>query len=475
MALSAMRAPARARSATTTTGPRYRCSAELVDDLLVLRRSLLDNDGGSIARGPVDRVIRLLVAYGFTMATLDIREDAARPPSGGRRPAGSVARRVGLRRPDPARAARPASRRCWPRADRWRHPARCSRTAWPRSAASSTSIGEAVEMDGPEAIESYILSMADGADDVLAAAVLAVDAGLVDLPGGVAKIGFVPLLETIDSLRKAEEIVDTLLSVEPYRRLVALRGDRQEVMLGYSDSNKVGGTFTSRWEIHRAMRTLRDVAGRHGVHLTLFHGRGGTAGRGGGPTAEAILVRAVGRAPGLDQDHRAGRGHLGQVRHRGRSPPGTCARRVGRGARGHALPHRVRAPRRAAPRPGTGDRRRRVRGRLRRLPRAWSSTPRWSRTSWRRRRSTSWATSTSGPVRPAAAVGGPPGLDLTDLRAIPWVFGWTQTRQNVPGLVRRRAPASPRPGRPATATSSPRWRGHGRSSATSCRTSRWCW
>ncbi len=142
---------------------------------------------------------------------------------------------------------------------------------------------------GSEAIRMLIVSMSTSVEDVLAAHLLAYTLG----PLPVA-----PLCETIDDLRRAADLLDTLLGHPAYRRALAAQGDVQTVMLGYSDSAKDGGVVTSSWELYRAQQRLVVVAARHGVRLELFHGRGGAVGRGGGPSHEAILSGPPGSVAG---------------------------------------------------------------------------------------------------------------------------------------------------------------------------------
>ena len=139
--------------------------------------------------------------------------------------------------------------------------------------------------------------MTEGVSDMLEVALLLKEVGLID-PSGRSAVNIVPLFETIEDLQACAAIMDRALSLPEYRRLVDSRGGVQEVMLGYSDSNKDGGFVTSGWELYKAEIGLVSVFERHGVRLRLFHGRGGSVGRGGGPSYDAILAQPGGAVNG---------------------------------------------------------------------------------------------------------------------------------------------------------------------------------
>jgi phosphoenolpyruvate carboxylase len=273
----------------------YSSEIELISELILMRDSLSQNQGVTLAKGAINRLIHVAAAFGFRLAVMDVREHASKHHDAlsalyalsnadyeslneserltlliselaGHRPIASTATRL---------VGEPA-----------------------KTLETMRTILSAQELYGDDVIESYIISETTGPVDILAAMVLAKEAGLIDTHAGVARVGFVPLLETIDEVRRAGELLDELLSVDEYRDHLRLRDDLQEVMLGYSDSNKHAGIATSQWELYLASRDLRDVARRHGVELRLFHGRGGTVGRGGGPTEDAILAQPWGTVDG---------------------------------------------------------------------------------------------------------------------------------------------------------------------------------
>ncbi|MGA0079374.1 MAG: phosphoenolpyruvate carboxylase [Candidatus Nanopelagicus sp.] len=266
------------------SGRDYKNTAELLQDFEIMHASLLANNGELIANGLLNRIYRTISAFGLTHATMDIREHSGVHRNlltqiYGQLNSNQISEALKSQDKKEINNLDEVGKKCFD---------------------TFVTVNELIDRFGSEVIESYIISMTKSAEDVLIAALIAKHAGLLSLDDkkSFAKIGFVPLLETVAELRAAGEILDTLLSDKNYRQIVSLRGDLQEVMLGYSDSNKDAGITTSQWEIHKAQRKLRDIAIKHGVKLRLFHGRGGSVGRGGGPTYDALIALPWGSIDG---------------------------------------------------------------------------------------------------------------------------------------------------------------------------------
>ncbi|MGO3929641.1 phosphoenolpyruvate carboxylase [Rhodopseudomonas pseudopalustris] len=269
---------------------------EFKADLDAIHYSLTKYNAGVIARGRLRQLRRAADCFGFHLASLDMRQnsavhertmgelmDAARPTSSYL--ALDEDERIALLTGE-LRSARPLTSIFIKYSEET-----VGELAVLHEAARAHSIyGEA-------AIPQCIISMTKGVSDLLEVAVLLKEVGLID-PSGRCAINIVPLFETIEDLQACAAIMDRLLAIPEYRRLVDSRGGVQEVMLGYSDSNKDGGFVTSGWELYKAEIGLLDVFEHHGVRLRLFHGRGGSVGRGGGPSYDAIVAQPGGAVNG---------------------------------------------------------------------------------------------------------------------------------------------------------------------------------
>jgi phosphoenolpyruvate carboxylase len=265
-------------------GRDYENTAELLQDFTIMRDSLLEHNGELIAGGLLERLTRAITAFGLTHSTMDIREHSDAHWQLLEQAVGKL---------DIKQISQQISGDLTINIEKLDEAAK-------KTFNTFLAIKDLINQFGPEVIETYIISMTKSAEDVLAAVLIGKYAGLVDLSSSkkFAMINFVPLLETVAELRSADQILDNLLSNKEYREIVLLRGNVQEVMLGYSDSNKDAGITTSQWEIHKAQRKLRDIAIKHGVKLRLFHGRGGSVGRGGGPTYDALIALPWGTIDG---------------------------------------------------------------------------------------------------------------------------------------------------------------------------------
>jgi phosphoenolpyruvate carboxylase len=257
--------------------------ADLAEPLRLCHRSLVACGDGLIAGGRLCDILRRVAAFGLTLVRLDVRQHSLRHTDA----LTAITRELGLGAYD-----------AWSEADRQEfllQELQGRRPLVPADLAASKEVREVLETFRtlaslpPEALGAYVISMATRPSDVLAVELLQKEARASH------PLRVVPLFETIDDLRNAGRVVGELLSLPWYRARTA---GRQEVMIGYSDSAKDGGRLAANWELYTAQESLVSICREHGVELTLFHGRGGSVGRGGGPTYLAIQSQPPGSLDG---------------------------------------------------------------------------------------------------------------------------------------------------------------------------------
>ncbi|OMG73923.1 phosphoenolpyruvate carboxylase [Burkholderia ubonensis] len=296
------------RGAAPVRATPYADSEEFVRDLKVLMESLDEHHGASLAAPRLAPLARAAEVFGFHLASIDLRQssdihEAVVAELFAR--AGVVADYASLAEDDKLTALLAAL--ADPR------PLRSPYFEYSALAQSELGVFEkarAVRAQfGPRAVRNYIISHTETVSDLVEVLLLQKETGLLDgafgatgegAKHGGAKNGLmvIPLFETIPDLRDASRIMREYFALPGVDALVAHQGGEQEVMLGYSDSNKDGGFLTSNWELYRAELALVDLFHERGITLRLFHGRGGTVGRGGGPTYQAILSQPPGTVNG---------------------------------------------------------------------------------------------------------------------------------------------------------------------------------
>ena len=391
----------------------YATAAQLLDDLQLIATSLVDHCGLHAGAYAVQRLIRRVRTFGLHLARLDVRQDS--------------------RVHDDALAAlldNPA----WPQL------ATDERTGQLRDYASGRSLfpishaevvtslydvfatlGDSRRRYGKEALGLYIISMARSAADVLAVLALARYGGLVE--NDSVPLNIAPLFETVDDLKNAPATLRALLDDPVYRQHLAARDNQQWVMLGYSDSGKDGGTLASRWGLQRAQVELLEVANAAGIHLAFFHGRGGSASRGGARIAPALMSSPRGAVAGVLRVT-----EQGEVIHRKYGIRALALRN---------LEQTVGAVLRASLRPReTEPREERWREQMNAL--STSSRQTYRAFVEREHFVDYFRSATPIDVIERMTLGSRPASrrsmrGVHDLRAIPWVFAWTQCRSILPG------------------------------------------
>jgi len=292
-----------ARHAVPPQNP-YPRAEDFLADLRTMRESLLANHGGALAQQRLHPLMRAVEVFGFHLATVDLRQNSDQHEA-------VVAELLAVARLEPhyAKLDEAGKRAVLLRQLNDARPLKVLGAPYSELARKELAIFETALRSrarfGAQAIRHYIISHTEAVSDLLEVMLLQKEVGLlrgVLEDQAVADLIVVPLFETIEDLRNAAPIMREFYALPGVARLVQRSGAEQDIMLGYSDSNKDGGIFTSNWELYRAEIALvalfEELANSQDIKLRLFHGRGGTVGRGGGPSYQAILAQPPGTVRG---------------------------------------------------------------------------------------------------------------------------------------------------------------------------------
>jgi phosphoenolpyruvate carboxylase len=273
------------------TAEPYTHAEEFLADLTVIQQSLIDNGSTKLAEGRLADLIRSVSLFGFYLMPIDLRQHAARHADC----VHDLFKHADLE--DYLSLSESARQRVLLRELATPRPLFSSYIDYDEQTEHELAIFAAAAdiktRFGEQAIQQSIISNCETMSDMLALALLMKETGLLTIKAGrpVSHLNIVPLFETIGALEGCIEVMDALFANPWYRDLLNSRHNLQEIMLGYSDSNKDGGYITSQWALYQSEQRLVEVFAKHNVRLRLFHGRGGSVGRGGGPSFEAILAQ----------------------------------------------------------------------------------------------------------------------------------------------------------------------------------------
>ncbi|MFZ6772696.1 phosphoenolpyruvate carboxylase [Undibacterium sp. SXout7W] len=277
--------------------PAYQTAEEFAAELDIVHQSLLTNGSAAITRGRLRHLRRAIRVFGFYLAPVDLRQNS------------DVHERVVA---ELLQAVNPELRYLELNEDQRievlvkeissARPLASPYLTYSEETQSELAIYRAAataqQRYGKGAVPNCIISKTDGVSDMLELALLLKESGLLHPAEARLDVNIIPLFETIGDLQNSAPVMDRLFALPAYARLLSSRHHAQEVMLGYSDSNKDGGFLTSGWELYKAELDLIDIFSKHQVRLRLFHGRGGSVGRGGGPSYQAILAQPAGAVQG---------------------------------------------------------------------------------------------------------------------------------------------------------------------------------